>query len=211
MAGAAAEADAFLASMQAEVDAEAQYPQPPAAANDLVAQAQAAAASLNAQLAAQQAVPHANGHASEDNRGWFPPGADALPGPPAPGAYTAAPAAGAYDAALPPPPQPASAVDQEESGAAEGRRKRRNRWGNPSGTEGAVSEAAQDSAPAPDGATEGAPVRRKRKSRWEEEDTSTDLALNNNVPKQIVLAGGITVCCDHTFTCAEAQDLVVLQ
>ncbi|KAK9796272.1 hypothetical protein WJX73_001196 [Symbiochloris irregularis] len=72
-------------------------------------------------------------------------------------------------------------------------KKRRNRWGNPSGAEGAQAEIAQQSAPAPDGAAEGAPVKRKRKSRWEEEETSTDLALNNNVPKQIVLAGGITV------------------
>ena len=161
MADIAAEAEAFLQSMQGEIEAQQAYPPADPSSNpsaaDLIAQAQAAAASFNAQL---------TGHAQQQN-GVHQPEFQATP------------------------PQ-ADGAQQAEDSAAEGRRKRRNRWGNPSGAEGAepaTAAAPADGTPEP---TDGT-GKRKRRSRWEEPEPSTDLSVASNVPKELVLPGGIKV------------------
>ena len=180
MADAAAEADAFLASMQAQINAEVPQPEaqpaaPAYAMEDVLARAQAAAASLNDQYAQQEAqfAGQTNGYA---------PAPEVLPGPPS---------------NVPPPQQAAAAAvtPGQEEGGAEGRRKRRNRWGNPSGPEQPAAEApgAAPAAP-PEEAAQGT-AKKKRRSRWEEPEESTDLSLANNVPKELVLGGGIKVSC----------------
>ena len=169
MADIAAEAEAFLQSMQEQVEAgqpagELPSAEPPAdpSAADLIAQAQAAAASFSAQIAEQvQQQQFQNG----------------LPQ--------------AVDPEVTPPVADAAAQD---GSATEGRRKRRNRWGNPSGTDGA-EPAPSENAGANGTTAEPAEGtgKRKRRSRWEEPEESTDLSITSHIPKEIMLPGGIKV------------------
>lgn len=171
MADVAAEAEAFLQSMQGEVEAQQAYAASQPAANpsaaDLIAQAQAAAASFNAQLASQ--VPQQNGYSQMPATEYMPP--------------------------------PPDSNQQQEAGPTEGRRKRRNRWGNPAGAESMPAEAPEAVAPHPapqaaDGtpdATDGL-VKKKRRSRWEQpEEQTQDLAIGGHIPKELTLPGGIRV------------------
>ena len=169
MADVAAEAEAFLQSMQGQVEASEAVPlagtsADPAAA-DLIAQAQAAAASFSAQLA-EQAQQQQAAQSQQD------------------GQTTPATANGTVEHTANGSAQP------PEEGATEGRRKRRNRWGNPSGAEGTDTAAAQ--AGGTPEATEGG-GKKKRRSRWEDPDENKDLSLTSHVPKELMLPGGIKV------------------
>ena len=170
MADVAAEAEAFLQSMQEQAGAEptatlADAPLNPSAA-DLIAQAQAAAASFSAQIAEQ----------SQQQNGIQQQQAPDPTPPPADGAQQA-----------------------PEEGATEGRRKRRNRWGNPSGAE--ATEAATAEANGTPEAAEGT-GKKKRRSRWEDPDENKDLSVASHVPKELVLPGGIKV---RSFTESKSE------
>ena len=161
-----AEADAFLQGLQEQTGilpgAPGDQAREPSAA-DLIAQAQAAAASLSASLATPQPAANgslANGEAStadEERRKkrrnrWGNPAADVQPNPVPQMQQQATPAAAST------PEAPASAAA---------------------------------SAPAASPAEQ--PAQKKRRSRWEDPDGAGETAVIAIKPKELVLPGGIKV------------------
>ena len=178
-----AEADAFLQQLQSDAAAEpAPVSQPDASATTAVhAAVQEQAAEYAHAVSVDAAAPAAVG------AGVSQPAPDAAGVGPA---QAAAPAEnGVGGDAQPDGAQPGGDAD----GSAERPRKRRNRWGAPAVEAEAVQATGADGQP-----------KRKRRSRWEDPVETSETALANVLPKEIVLPGGIKVRAEPR-ACLEAQ------